>query len=322
MDSANNAAATPPPVIVGDPRRGAGGRAREYERATNDMRLWETVPNFVGTFKEAPFRTNRWGMHDKDYSLVPPANTIRIALLGSSMTVGAGVSVEQSMETLLEDRLNGEGPSAPQRHYEILNFSVGGYGILQNVEVLDQKALSFKPNGLLIGIFSVEGPRMSDYLVKLVKARVPIEYSYIQQKLQQAGVTADMERPELLRRLAPLSDDLVRWSYRHMMEVCRAKGVAVVGVVLPEPRLKARHDIKKPVELARAVGLPLLDLRNMYEGQDVDSLRIGTVEGVGQNDPHWNARRHKLVADKVYEALRDNDAQALQLGFSARSADR
>jgi hypothetical protein len=234
------------------------------------------------------------------------------------MTVGAGVPVEQTMESLIGQRLNHEGPRAPRQHYEILNFSVGGYSILQNVEVLDKKALLFKPTGVLIGIFSVESRRMSDYLTKLVQSQVPIEYPYIREKLQHAGVTADMERPELLRRLAPLSDDIVRWSYSHILQVCKAHGVAAVGVVLPEPKLKAGHDIKKAAKLARESGLPVLDMGNIYHGQDVDSLRIGRVEESGNDDAHWSVRGHKLIADRLYEALRENDGEAFNLGFSER----
>jgi hypothetical protein len=294
-------------------RRIVGRRLRPYERASNDMTMWENVPNFVGSFKNAPIRTNQWGMRDKEYSLAPPPRTYRMALLGSSMTVGAGVPVEQTMETLLEGRLNREGPGAPRQRYEILNFSVGAYGIMQNAALLDEKALAFKPNAVLVAVFSVDGGRMSNYLMKLVRSGLPIPYPYVREKLKQAGVDASMQQPELMRRLDPLSEDLVRWSYRHIIEVCRQRGIAVVGIVLREPTLKAGHDIDQAARLAAAAGLPLLDLRGVYAGQDVDSLQL-----IESGDPHWNARGHKLIADRVYELLREQDARALKLGFRPR----
>ena len=296
-------------------RRVIGRRLRPYEQMTNDMTMWENAPNFVGSFKDAPVRTNRWGMRDKDYSLAPPPRTYRMALLGSSLTVGAGVPVEQTMETLLEDRLNREGPGAPRSRYEILNFSVGAYGIMQNAALLDQKVFAFKPNAVLVGVFSVDGGRMENYLTKLVRAKLPIPYPYVREKLQEAGVSARMEQPELLRRMGPISEDLVRWSYQHIIEVCRQRGVAVLGIVLPEPILKAGHDIDQSVRLATAAGLPLLDLRGVYgTAEPLTSFKLAR-----ESDPHWNERGHKLVSDRIFELLRENDARSLKLGFNKKT---
>ncbi|MDP9225334.1 MAG: hypothetical protein M3P18_16115, partial [Actinomycetota bacterium] len=251
-----------------------------------------------------------------DYSVGRQPGTYRIALLGASMTLGAGVPFQQTIKPVLEERLNREGPGASGRHYEILNFSVGAYSTLQQAAVADHKVFSFKPDAILVCIFSVETGRMTDFLMQLVKTHYPIPYPYVQQKLQSTGATASMESPELLRRLGPISDDLVRWSYRHILEAGRRQGVPVVGVVLPEPRPRPRGrsygDIDEAARLASSAGLPLLDLRGLYAGQIVDSLRLGGTDGA---NPHWNARGHKLAADRLYEMLQQNDAQTLRLGF-------
>src|ERR1051325_2113379 len=42
-----------------------------FIRKTGDMLGYELIPNFRGTYKGAPFQTNRWGMRDKDSALVP-----------------------------------------------------------------------------------------------------------------------------------------------------------------------------------------------------------------------------------------------------------
>jgi hypothetical protein len=292
--------------------RSVGRRVREYEAYTNDLRLWENVPNFKGSMKGARFSTNQWGMRDQEYSLARPAYTYRIALVGGSMTVGAGVPVEQTMETLTEDRLNREGPGAPERQYEILNFSVGGYGIFQNVAVVDQKVFAFSPNAILVSVFSVEGRRTTNYLTKVIRNRIPIPYPYVERKLREAGVAPSMEESELRRRIGPIAEDLVRWSYVHIQEVGRQKGVPVIGVVLPEPIPKAGRDIDQAVQLATASGLPLLDLRDVYQGYGVDSLKL---EG---RDPHWSVAGHRVIAERLFRALRSEDARTFKLGFGSR----
>jgi hypothetical protein len=251
-------------------------------------------------------------MRDREYTQAHPANTYRIALLGTSMTVGAGVPLDQTMETLIEERLNSEGPGAPARHYESLNFSVGGWGIMQSATVMDERVFDFSPDALMVGVFSVEVGRMTTYLASLVKSRVPIPYPDVRAKIAKTGATPDMENAELYIKLAPISKDMVLWSYRHIVEAGRRRGIPVVGVVLPEPRptdVLAGRDIEESVKLAAAAGMTLLDLRGVYDGQPVDSLKLPGA------DPHWSARGHKLIADKVFEQIRKNDARAFKLGF-------
>ena len=170
--------------------------------------------------------------------------------------------------------------------------------------------LAFKPNAVLVGVFSVDAARMGVYLLRLTRSHLPIPYPYVREKLQEAGVDASMQYPELMRRLGPIVEDLVRWSYQYILETCRQKGIAVLGIVLPEPGPKAGHDIDQAARLAAAAGLPLLDLRGVYGTQPVDSFRLDIPL-----DPHWNARGHKLISDRVYELLRENDAHTLHLGF-------
>ncbi|MBA3342920.1 MAG: hypothetical protein H0T48_13950 [Gemmatimonadaceae bacterium] len=290
-------------------------RTRRYERPTDDVLLWENIPSARSRFKGESIIINEWGMRDKPYSKAPPPRTYRMALLGTSMTVGAGVPVEQGMESLLEDRFNLEGPGIPARRYEILNFSVGGYGIMQCVATLDQKVFDFKPTALLVGVFSIETHRMRLYLSSLVKSQVAIPYPYVREKLRQAGVDHTMEEPELRRRLDSVAEDLVRWSYQHIAEAARARGLKAVAIVLPEPRPNREADIDQTARLAAAAGLPLIDLRGVYDGHSTQSLSLND-----QADPHWNTAGHQLVANRVYELMRENDAKGLRLGFTNKKA--
>jgi len=285
---------------------------RGHNRPTHDALLWEPIPNLNIISNGIRFQTNRWGMHDKDYSLARPTGTYRIALLGSSITVGGGVPADKTMESLLEAQLNREGPGTPSRKYEILNFSAAAYGVLQNVLVAERKVFAFNPNAIVVGIFSVEVGRMRTYLSKLVKSGYRFPDPYVENKLREAGVDSTMQDPELLRRLAPVSSDLVRWSYQRLIEIGRQRHVPVVGIIFPEPDPRYGRDINASAALAAAAGLPLVDLRGVYAGLNPDSLRLpGT-------DPHWNEAGNRLVFERTYQLLREHDAELLKLGFSSR----
>jgi hypothetical protein len=284
-------------------------RGQPFIRMTGDVLGYELVPSFSGTYKRATFVTNRWAMRDKEYELKPPPRTYRIALLGTSFTMGGGVPDEQTHEWLLEDRLNREGPGVPRRRYEILNFAVGGYGVLQNVAVAERKVFPFAPNAALLVLQSNEAHRMVIFLAGLVRAGVPIKYPYVREKLQQAGVRPDMEEPELRRRIKPFANDLVRWSVQRIFDICREHRVAVAAIPFLEPMPRRGEDLVTITRLASETRIPLLSLDGVYEGHPLGTVRI-------RGDIHLNALGHQLVADRLFEALRANDAQTLKLGFS------
>ena len=87
-----------------------------------------------------PLRTNRWGLHDKEYAQTPPAGCFRMALLGASHAMGSGVRREDTFEAVVEARLNREAGGDPGC-YEILNFSVYGYTPLYQIDVLNSKVV-------------------------------------------------------------------------------------------------------------------------------------------------------------------------------------
>lgn len=266
-----------------------------FIRKTGDMLGYELVPNFNGAYKGAPFHTNRWGMRDKDYALVPPPRTFRIALVGSSFTMGGGVPDDKTIEALLEDRLNREATTPAHRHYEILNFSVGGYRAIQYGAVVAKKVFPFAPNAVVIVIH----PGKMGYLLSLLRNGVPIEDPALRQKLQQAGIQQGMEEPELRRRLAPIEGDIERGTYQRIADLCRQHGVRLIGFVFPEPRSDSAVQAAA-ARPAAAAGISLLHLDGVYSGRTYESVRL-------PGDVHLNALGNQLVADRLYQVLRSSD---------------
>jgi len=90
-------------------------------------------------------RTRHSGLQEK------PA-TVRIALVGDSMTYGYEVPCEDSWGHVLEAHL---GPAV-----QVLNFGVSGYGLNQVLLRYERDAQPWKPQIVLIGITSQEIQRM------------------------------------------------------------------------------------------------------------------------------------------------------------------
>jgi len=279
---------------------------------TGDFLEFELRPSYSISYGgEFLFTTNRWGMRDKEYSLAPPPRTYRIALLGSSVEMGSGVPAERDYESVLEARLNREAPAASRRHYEILNFAVGSYSILQNVVVAERKMLRFTPNAVLLAVHPLEPRPTARLLVRLIRSRTPIPYPYVREKLRQAGVEPGMAEPELLRRLQPVLDDLIRWGYERIAQIAHENKLPIIAVIVPRSDVPQGQTeiLAKQAQIAARYGMVVVSIEDAFNGQTPASLRLP------HGNPHPNAHGHQLLADRLYERLRSNDAHALKLGF-------
>ena len=99
---------------------------------------------------DQPLTTNRWGMRDRDYLLAKPEGTYRIALLGPSHVMGAGVADGETFADFLEERLNRSAAPETNIRYEVLNFGVAGYSLLQQLAMLEERAVMFQPDAVFI----------------------------------------------------------------------------------------------------------------------------------------------------------------------------
>jgi hypothetical protein len=286
-------------------------------RMTGDFLEFEHRPSFSTLRHQLLFRTNKWGMRDKEYSLRPPAHTYRIALIGASVEVGAGVAAEKNYESLTEERLNVSGPHAGKQHYEILNFAVGSYSILQQVFVVEHKVLRFSPKLILLAIHSVEPRPTIRHLIGLVNGKPAIPYPYVQEKLRVAGVQPGMADPELRRRLATVAKDLTSWSYKQIAELARERGIRVVAVLVPRADREFLATNEEPVlaeqaRMAADAGMQVISLEGAFDGQPRGAVRLPPP------DQHPNELGHALLARRLYDLLLANNARLLNAGLTPR----
>jgi len=116
-----------------------------YRLSKNDKLIWELDPNKKDI--------NSYGMRDYEYNLIKPNNTLRIAVLGDSITMGVFVKKEDIYDNVLERMLNENNNKKKYSKIEVLNFGVTGYNVFQYEETLRTKALNFSPDIVIIGFF-------------------------------------------------------------------------------------------------------------------------------------------------------------------------
>ncbi len=117
---------------------------------------YELTPGAKADLRTAQIEVNSLGFRGPEISVVKPPNTIRIVAMGASVAFGWTVPNEESYPGHLERRLNDRAKGTP-RHYEVLNFGVGGYATRDEVAALEGKALALDPDLVIID-FHPNGP--------------------------------------------------------------------------------------------------------------------------------------------------------------------
>jgi hypothetical protein len=121
--------------------------------------VFELKPNVDGYFKLVPFRTNSRGLRDREYSVQKPENTFRVAVLGSSFALPAGVAIEDAFHSLLEEWFADE--LAPKR-CEFINFAVGMYNPRHVLAMLETRALAYEPDLILFTATKLSMPMLAN----------------------------------------------------------------------------------------------------------------------------------------------------------------
>jgi hypothetical protein len=272
---------------------GEVGRTVQF---TGDFRLKELRPSLRTSLKDRTFSTNPWGLRDRDYEDVPPPATLRVALLGSSVVVGSGVGDGENFESVLEDRLNREHEPANYDHYEILNFAVGGYGPLEQVVTFEKKVLGVRPDVVLYTAHDSDEERAVAHLAKAVYRRVTIPYEGL--KAIAANAAGSPSEDAAAARLRPHGREIVSWAYRHIAAQSAANGIRPMWMFLPAPhRDRARIGYLK--QAADEAGFQTFDFSDVFVGRDLGRLTVSEV------DYHPNAEGHRVLADRLYEVLRE-----------------
>ncbi len=269
---------------------------------TSNILRYEMKPSVAGMHRGVILRTNRWGMHDKDYTQERPPGCFRIALLGSSHAMGLGVTEDQTFEAVLENRLNREN-AVNGRSYEILNFAVTGYPPTPQVWMLKDKVLQFNPQLVILVGQHHDAERAAYELMKAVRDKIELPDPYLRELIGRANVDSETPPPLIQRRLKPYAENLLSWVFERLVSLCNDHGIKPVYVLIPiAPGAKDNAaDMGPDVTLAARAGFTVIDLFDAYDGYSWQKLWIS------EWDTHPNPLGHKLLAERLYQRLRESN---------------
>jgi hypothetical protein len=260
----------------------------------------ELLPSRRVMFKGAVLTTNRWRMRDRDYEQAKPPGTYRFAMLGSSHAMGGGVGDDQTFDNVAEDRLNGELAPATGLDYEILNFSVDGWGPVASFTELRQRVFDFQPD-VVIHTGINELTWVVKELMEDTRQYYELPYPDLRAIIQPAGVTSEMDEGVIREKLRPYSDELLAWVYGRIVAECNERGVVPVVGFIPhathDPE-RDRREAARQVEIAREAGFLVIDMTDVYNSVS-DMKEVWLAEW----DHHPNVEGHRMIADRLYTGL-------------------
>jgi len=99
------------------------------------------------------FRVNSEGLRDREHSLTPAPNTLRIAVLGDSFAEAKEVDREEAFWAIMEKGLQGCG-NLGQRQVEVINFGQSGFGTTQELLALRHRVWKYSPDVVLVAFFT------------------------------------------------------------------------------------------------------------------------------------------------------------------------
>jgi hypothetical protein len=282
---------------------------------TADELVRDLLPSREVVWNGNRFSTNSHGMRDREYPLQKPEGTLRIAMLGPSHVMGSGVADDETFENVLEARYQAEG-----QPIEVLNFSVDGYSLPQEVAMFERRALAFKPDIALLTIFHPATTMTEQYLLRTVYGRItsadahtrklleqgglanvdlgriPVPYPALRNLVRKLGLQPRMPQGEAEWRVRRVAEAVTARSIEQFAEHARSAGVLPVVLVLNAVVDGGPRDVPYLAQLESA-RLPVIDLSHIYPEDRLAEMRVAPW------DDHPNAIAHRLIADEIHLKL-------------------
>ncbi len=307
----------------------------------DDERGYKFQPGYHGFFteypyKEIPISINSAGLRDIEHDLNAATGTYRILGLGDSVTFGAGVAVENTYLSQLENLLKDSSfnsSSNGSSTIEIIKTGINGYEFDQYSDFYFGEGYTYKPNLVLVGLVLNDIVPITPDKVEQMKANKG-GYASAPKKnfvAKLKGLVKNACRTCLIAsrviKISPVAQnraasnlayteavltqwetewDRLRESMLRLQQEIEKNGAEMVLVVFPyTEQFKTTHDLpkmpqEKVIALGAESGFKVIDLTPLLDTPDFEQYYLQ-----GDN-VHPNIAGHKLIAEKIREELYKN----------------
>ncbi len=261
-------------------------------KAADNVMLNDFIPNSEGLFKGKKMTINRWGFRDQDYEKIPPPNTIRIAIVGSSPAMGTGVEDSEVFERLTEQRLN-KNFGSDSLNFELLNFAQSSICTYHFVYQLENKIRHFQPDYLLTIEHCRSFSGFAKKMERILEADVPL-YAGLDSIVQAKNITLKSIRSESEKEKK--GKLLADWGYQELRRLCKKYAIDPIWVFLPSPNKD--NFLDDYLQIVQAAGYDdIISMEDIYQNYNQHLLQV-SVE-----DKHPNAQAHQIISERLYDEM-------------------
>ena len=273
--------------------------------SSNPDIVYELRPDMDVELVGGIVRTNSQGFRtDREFSIEKPPGTIRIVGIGDSFMFGYGVHQDQEMLKVLEGKLNDR---YPERDWEAINTAVPGYNTVMEVATLEEKALEYGPDLVVIEFIGNDthlpnflyatkdwGNFRTSYFLEFIQDKFRRAESHVRSMgssfltaapLDQDGSMAFEDDP---KRVPPKYREMVGWaayerSLRRLAELRDEHGFEVINL------LTTQWDVEEVEGLSRELGFEVVR-NSTYDSSDLSLV-------ISATDSHASAKGHDKNAE-------------------------
>ncbi|MFQ5500803.1 MAG: SGNH/GDSL hydrolase family protein [Phycisphaerae bacterium] len=266
---------------------------------------------YFGESGRVTYRLNRYGMRGPDWSEETLPDHFRVVCLGDSITFGEGVRIEDTYPARLE---RGLSALLPNRHVEVINAGVQGYGTLDEIAFYLLRCARFKPDVVTLGFFlndatrSQETIRQNEARTRAWKPSGLSAFSRVWEILSRRRAASLLQAEYFATTRAGFASsgwEDCKEALRGMKRISREDGFRFVVVVFP---ILWELDGAYPFEdlhtliadACREYGIEHIDLLDTCRGRRAESLWVHPT------DQHPNEIAHRLAAERITRHLVDS----------------
>lgn len=269
----------------------------EMTRRRSDILEFDLIPGWSGSYGGAPLTINRWGMRDRDRTVEKPAGTVRIALVGSSVVMGAGVRDHETFSRLLEDQLNAEYGQSGQ-HFEVLNFGMGQTSAIHRRAQIQRRVVKFSPDVILYFAHQDELDAPLQRMATAIENHVDVEDDCLANLIRSLEIPRDSAEVFIFAKVNEVLDKVLNCTYLAMADAARSAESKLLFVYLPLPSTEETpFNPDRLMTIAKKAGLTTADLSTWAEGRSPGEVLVSI------RDHHPGPLGHELIAARVKELL-------------------
>jgi len=271
--------------------------AKKLKKPSLNPRLGhEHINNSSAVLQSVEITTNNFGMRGKQILSKKEKN--RILFLGSSITLGWGVSQEDIMTEKLSGMLNDERNS-----YEVLNAGIGNYNTPRYVELYFSRLHELKPDSIVIQYFVNDAESLDsgggNWLLRNSQLAVTLMIA-INRLIYSGGESSLIDHYKKVYAKNGEGFKEMEKSIERLSEHAKKNNQKLFLVMTPDFHNLIDYPFSfihsKMKGIASKNNIEFLDLLPYFEG--ISKEEIWAMPG----DPHPNKKGHEIMAS----AIKDN----------------